>query len=354
MNYFFPSFLSLSDLDLEIQSRKLSFTVNSGANAIRLLIRSFNLSERSKIAVPLFVCDSVKRAVLDEGHELLYLDSKSGNTYWADYNSEKISQSDVSAVILVHLYGFIHPDTEEIMKFCKLHSIPLIHDAAQSFGINESLLTYSSGIVYSFSAGKSTTSAGGALVKGLSEKFYSENISSVTDVSIQTIHAKLFLKTRIYPYRYSLGDKLIRMIFSRIKQRDKIKTMSPFQQKMALVAMKLIPERKGMRIKNYDRLKEAIISNKNFEFINDSSEGCFFKIIFSIRSDPREFKKYLTNNNVPFFCLFDSFCIDKELIDKNQDFSNISSRIIELSSEASLPITEIKRIALLLAQYYVA
>lgn len=147
MNYFFPSFLSQNDL--KNISGELDFTVNSGENAIRLLLRSYNLPKGSKVLIPIFVCDSLKKSVIKEGLEPFYIDLKADGTFWADYSNISQQAGQIAAVILVHLYGYLHPDTEIIMNECKQHHLPLIHDAAQSFGIDENKLTYSSGIVYS-------------------------------------------------------------------------------------------------------------------------------------------------------------------------------------------------------------
>src|SRR3990167_9229671 len=135
--------------------------VDSGTGALRLLLRNLNLSKGAKVAIPAFVCDSVSRAVILEGLVPVFFDLIDA-TFWTDYEEKKIKDENIKAVIVVHLYGFIHPASERITRFCRDSQIKLIHDAAQSFGINESLLAAdNNGVFYSFGPGKSSTACCG-------------------------------------------------------------------------------------------------------------------------------------------------------------------------------------------------
>src|ERR1700751_2805109 len=168
MKYFFPSFIERFEVEQK-PLPQLKITVNSGTNALRLLLRSFNLSVNDKVAIPAFVCDSVKYAVEQEKLTPVLFDLKPDNSFWTFYDLEYIKLENIKTVVLVHLYGFIHPDTKEIVEFCKNNNIKLIHDSAQSYGIDEKFLNEGDGIVYSFGPGKSTTAAGGAWIKILEE-----------------------------------------------------------------------------------------------------------------------------------------------------------------------------------------
>jgi len=174
MDYYFPG--PIDTLEIPHNKGLLKYSVNSGENAVRLVLKSFDLQSTDKVAVPLFVCDSLKEAIIKEGLQPLYLDIKGGN-YWANYDLKLIKKQNVKTIILVHLYRFIHPDTTQVSQFCKENGIFLIHDMAQCYGADESQLTYGS-IVYSFGSGKSTTAAGGGLIKAIDDKFYRNQISN--------------------------------------------------------------------------------------------------------------------------------------------------------------------------------
>jgi dTDP-4-amino-4,6-dideoxygalactose transaminase len=345
MNYYFPSILT--SLDFSSGELPRSFhTVNSGENAIRLLLRSFGLKARSKVALPLYVCDSLKEAVLKEGFEPLYLDLKADRAFWSDYTFNERP----AAVILVHLYGFLHPDTEAVMNFCKSNSIFLIHDAAQSYGIDESALTYSSGLVYSFGPGKSSTAAGGAIVKGLSNEFYNENCKT-SGSFMQNAKAKLFLISRIYGYKFSLKDKFLQKIVNRFKANDAISKMSEFQLTAAAAALDRVNKKGKDRGERYKILEEAVKANALLNIPYNDGKGSYFKMVLSAGTNISKFKEHLRSNNAPLFSLKDELFIDKDKQGQFPEFLKNAAGFIELSTEASLPIEEIERVAGVLKQF---
>jgi dTDP-4-amino-4,6-dideoxygalactose transaminase len=350
MNYYFPSILS----SLKFSSGELphSFhTVNSGENAVRLLLRSFGLQQKAKILLPLYVCDSLKEAVLKEGFEPVYADLKSDGSFWSDYNAVLSLNEKPAVVILVHLYGFLHPDANAVMEFCKNHSIFLIHDSAQSYGIDEKALVYSSGLVYSFGPGKSSTAASGAIVKGLTEEFYKQNCKSVSNFSIQTFRAQLFLTSRIYGYKFSAADKLLQRLISLFETNDTISTMTKFQQEAAATALQLVNGKSDGRRERYKLLEEAVKANALLGIPYNDGKGLYFKLVLSAGTNTAKFKTYLTEHNVPFFSLRDKLEIGMENQDQYSQFSKYAESFIELSTESSLPLEVIQRVADVLKRF---
>ena len=349
MNYFFPSILT----DFNFSEEKLpdSFlTVNSGENAIRLLLRSYGLKPKAKVALPVYVCDSLKQAVLKEDFLPLYLDLKPG-VFLTDYNTKLLLKEKPDVVILVHLYGFLHPDTNAVMEFCKGNNIFLIHDAAQSFGVDEKQLRFSSGLVYSFGPGKSSTAAGGAIVKGLSDKFYIQNCSPISIFSFQKFRAELFLKSRIYGYKFSLIDILLQKIIYRFNTNNNITSMTKFQRTAAATVLQLVNEKSEDRRKRYKLIEEAVNANDLLSIPYNDGKGLYFKMVLSAEKNVIHFKEYLKNNNVPFFSLKEELFVDRGEHDKFPEFCKHARNYIELSTEASLPLVEINRVANVLAKY---
>jgi hypothetical protein len=345
MQYYFPSIIP-SLQSVESSSGDLPFSVNSGENGIRLLLRSYKLPEGSRVVLPLFVCDSLKTAVLKEGLCPVYLDLKNDGTCWSDYHPDLLTSLSVSAVILVHLYGFIHPDTHAVMDFCRERKLPLLHDAAQSFGLDEAKLSYSSGIVYSFGPGKSSTAAGGAIVKGITDVFYRERVAK--PARFQSLRASLFLKSRLYGYTLAWSDKLLQKLIGPLQQDDKIREASAFQKKAAGLAMKLVKEQQSARNKHYKLLCSALEKSKMATVIATGVDGINFKLILQTNSSA--FPDYLHQHQVPFFSLYSSLHIGKEFFEKNPNFLKHAHSFIELSTEASLPEQEVERIAEVLSK----
>ncbi|MEO8762226.1 MAG: DegT/DnrJ/EryC1/StrS family aminotransferase [Bacteroidia bacterium] len=347
MTYFFPSSITSIPKKQEILS-ELKNTVDSGTNALRILLRSFELEPNSKIAIPAFVCDAVQMAVIEENHNPFPLDLKAGHTFWTNYDLDKIAEEKIQAIILVHLYGFIHPDTAEIIAFCKKKQIKLIHDAAQSFGIQENLLS-GDGIIYSFGPGKSTTAAGGAYIKNLKLASNHFIINKPSFFSFQNSSAKLFLKSRIVGYKKSKIENLTGLFISKLSLKSKsISSMSKFQLKMASYVIANFKTNEVLRKMRYDVFQERIKNNSLIELIPvNHLAGLNFKIILFIENNVKKFKSFLTENYIPYFSLSDH-------ISKNEDLENFNQnadKIIEISCESSIAEVEIIRIANLLSTY---
>jgi dTDP-4-amino-4,6-dideoxygalactose transaminase len=350
MRYYFPSIIT--SLKLSSSALPYSFhTANSGENAIRLLLRSYRLQPGAKVALPIYVCDSLKQAVYKEGFEPQYLDLKTDRTFWADYNTELLSKEKIEAILLVHLYGFLHPDTNTVMEFCKTNRVFLIHDAAQSFGINEDELKYGSGLVYSFGPGKSSTAAGGAVVRGLSGEFYHANCKQGSNVFVRKARAQLFLKSRIYGYQLSLRDKLLSKILCRVKIKPTISKMTDFQVAAAATVLQLVRRKEEDRKNRYRILERAVKANALLGVPYDDGRGLYFKLVLVVGKCASEFKEYLKMNDVPFFSLKDALLLDGEKEKQFPVFCEIAQNFIELSAEASIPIEEIERVASVLRKY---
>ncbi|HVA99382.1 MAG TPA: DegT/DnrJ/EryC1/StrS family aminotransferase [Bacteroidia bacterium] len=350
MNYFFPSLIG-SKKELKLYSANLPFSVNSGKNALRLLLRSFQLNEGSVVAIPVFVCDSLIKAVNAEKHIPLLLDLKKDATFWTDYDFDYLQKMDVKVIVLVHLYGFIHPETEKIILFCKEKGIKIIHDAAQSYGVDEKKISEGDGIVYSFGPGKSTTAARGAIVKGLSLNFYNENVEKKISIG-HYFDAHFFLESRIFNKKKKYFQKYFqKIIFKMFPLSDKIYGMSHFQKKAANCAINLVEKRNIEREKRYQLMAKSLTQNSLLKIAYDDVKGLYFKVVITVSSEVNKFKHFLFENSIPFFCLYDS--LDKKMYKMTtlKYFKKEAPNFIEISCEASIPMAEIERIARLLTQF---
>ena len=345
MDYYFPGLIDT--LKIPHNKELLKHTVNSGENAVRLILRIFGLQPTDKVAVPLFVCDSLKNAVIKEGLQPLYLDIKENN-YWTNYDLEQIKKQGTKAVILVHLYGFIYPDTNLVSKFCQENGVFLIHDMAQCYGADESLLTFGS-IIYSFGPGKSTTAAGGGLIKAIDDRFYKGQVNNPSRWA--NIKSNLFLKSRIYGYEFSIVDKVWQALLSRCALGKSIECMNSTQKDTAEYVIGIVKDKTKPRKERYELLLNSVSDNPELAIAYDDNDGLYFKCVINVKGDVKRLKAYLAVNHVPFFSLFDSITIGtNETADKPMFILN-AKRFIELSTEASIPISEVKRVGEVLAKY---
>lgn len=145
--------------------------VSSGYNAIRLLVRSLGLRPGTRAAVPALICPEVPGALAAEGLEPAWIDIDP-EWFFMAFDRDVFFRHRLGLIVLPHLYGMRHPQTAEITAFARDNRIPLIHDAAQSFGLTWNgvpIIEQDQGGLVSFGAGKSTTAATGAWVFGISD-----------------------------------------------------------------------------------------------------------------------------------------------------------------------------------------
>ena len=109
--------------------------VGSGTSGIRLLLKSLNLKRHSRIGIPALICEDVRRAILKEKHDPILLDIDRDYLF-LEYNPGKLIKDNLDCIILPHLYGILHPYTGHFRQFTHENNILLIHDAAQSYGLN--------------------------------------------------------------------------------------------------------------------------------------------------------------------------------------------------------------------------
>lgn len=351
----FPNLFDKGDLNSMPKLKEtdnFTYNVDSGENAIRLLLRSLNLNIGDSIAVPAFVCHTVWTAIEKEKLKPVAFDLKSDSSFWTDYDFERIISEKISAVIVVHLYGYIHPDTDAILEYCKEKTIPVIHDAAQSYGVDENLMK-GGGVVYSFGPGKSSTAANGAIIvnsdlKDLYLKMVKQN-SMVRGILVDSVN-RFFVKSRTYDYETSffekLSNKIMQKLFYKMYQNDlTIYSMTDFQLKMAELALKKVSFAKKQRRKRFDLIVTAVKGNSNLIPAFNSFEGLYFKTILFVKTDENRFKDHLIRNNIYFFRLFDSKSDIYPGCEKLIQFNNNCNRFFEFSSEATIPVEEIVRVA---------
>ena len=345
MKYFFPSPLININCKANILP-ELECNFDSGKSALRFILRSYNLSKGSKVVIPAYVCDDVKNSVEIEGLIPILCDLKNDQTFWTDYNFEFILSQNVKVIILVHLYGFIHPDTKRISEFCKSNSIKLIHDAAQSYGCSLYDIRNTNAILYSCGPGKSTSAAQGAWVKNINEFTYASGVKKIPFWKFKNLKSKLYLKSRIVGYKFSFLDALSQQIASYIPFKAmEIAGMCSFQLEKISYLLSNFEQIKKSRIVNYNFFKA--IRNENFKIAYDDNNGQYFKVVLFCEK-MNFFKTYLKKCDVPYYNLInDTSNYESHLV----NFKKQANSFIEISCEMSLPLSEINRVVLILSEY---
>ncbi len=346
MNYFFPNPFIGGEKHRYGNDIGLEVTIDSGKSAIQQVLRSFNLDKYSKIGIPAFCCSSLQRAITDEKLVPFFFDFIDSKNYWADYSIEQIKKNDIKVVILTHLYGFIHPDTKKIVKFSHENGVRIIHDVAQSFGIDVSLFGHDP-IIYSFGPGKSTTAALGGEIVGLNinGKYPKPGLGG-------KLYARLFFRSRLIgASNRSLVALLMKYLAKRVSNQGGFSDMSKYQKKCAMDAKYITLYNSEDRKLRYNLIFEALKQNEKLS-VPFYDESCLcFKIVIYVSDDVERFVSFLNENMVPFYRLSND--IDPKGRDKDNlpFFYKSFRKFIEISTERSLPLTEIERVSSVLKKY---
>ena len=347
MTYFFPTPFICGENEF-FKKEELKFTINSGKNALRIALKSFGFPSNAKIGIPSFCCNAVLTAVIEEGFAPHFFDLKEENSYWADYNKEQILAKNINVVILVHLYGFIHPDSNEIIEFCHKNNIKIIHDVAQSFGIDTSSFG-DDAIIYSFGPGKSSTAAFGGEIVNL--KGFSKNEIRSPKL-IHKINARIFFYSRLNCFKYKKIIGLFSRILNRFDPRDNIFfDMSAFQKRKAIQVKEIVIRSKNERKERYNFLTNSIKNNETIKVAFDNGSGLYFKLILYISEDIENFIQYLEKNEIPYYRIANDIDLKKRNEEMLPRFFKIYYKFVEISTERSIPMEEIKRVAHVLSNF---
>lgn len=121
----------------------------NGTDALQLAVMALNLPKGSKIIVPAFTFIAPVEVISFLGYEPIYADIDPTAFNITLEHIHAVYTSEVSAIIVVHLFGLPCKDIDRIYAFCNEKNIALIEDNAQSLGA-EKAITRKSIITTSF------------------------------------------------------------------------------------------------------------------------------------------------------------------------------------------------------------
>ena len=134
-NFVNSNYVSTLERNLEsFLGAKHVLATNSGTSALQLSIMALDLPKPSNILVPDLTFWATYEAVKLVGHNAIIVDVD--DHYQMSFNLIKkaVLENNVSAILIVHLYGFVHPQLDDIKHFCLENDIILIEDGSHAFG----------------------------------------------------------------------------------------------------------------------------------------------------------------------------------------------------------------------------
>lgn len=165
LEYFVPPKISKSNLNSTyFEGNKIINYAPLGRVAILKICKEYH-KPNTKIILPVYICESVKKILIENSFILEYCDINIDDLNpCIDSISKIINENEISIVIVPSMYGNA-ADLINIYKLCLKNNIKMIDDAAQSAGAildNRLLGNFGDAGLIAFSPGKNSAGAMGS------------------------------------------------------------------------------------------------------------------------------------------------------------------------------------------------
>jgi perosamine synthetase len=163
----------------EMAGTKFAVAVNSGGTALELVMESLAL-DGGEVIVPTQTFVASPNSVVRAGGQPVFADIDRNTLNLSAETVAPLITAKTKAVMVVHMFGLISPDTDELRELCRVHNLPLIEDAAHAHGA-EYKNSRAGGLglagCFSYYATKILTSGEGGLITTDDENLAKELIS---------------------------------------------------------------------------------------------------------------------------------------------------------------------------------
>ena len=125
----FDAFVALKSIFVtSVPTEDNRFYLNHARTGLRVALSSLNLTKGSRVAVMVYNCYTVMKAVETAGFDIEYIDIN--DDFTIDFEDLKRKRTNFNAIIITHLFG-IPNDIDAIKDICP--DIPVIEDCAHGF-----------------------------------------------------------------------------------------------------------------------------------------------------------------------------------------------------------------------------
>lgn len=149
--------------------------LNSGTAALHLALMLLDVQAGDKVVCPSLTFAASANPICYLGAEPVFVDceSRTWNMDPALLEEALQKESDVKAVIVVHLYGQC-AEMDEIADICKRHNVPIVEDAAEALGASyrgQAAGSFGALSFFSFNGNKIITTSGGGMLLSDNKKW---------------------------------------------------------------------------------------------------------------------------------------------------------------------------------------
>lgn len=317
--------------------------VNSGTAALTL---AYHMIEKRKnlVLAPLFTCTATNIPLVQLGFKLKFIDI---NKLSLNANVENyINHLDnCDAVVVVHYGGEIIKNLDKLYYSCKKKDIPLIQDAAHSFGIKykgKALSSFADFTIYSFQAIKTiTTGDGGALVINKKSKYLKKEakIRRMRWFGIDREEKqKGIWENDIIElgYKFQMTDLAASIGLANL---DHLKKIISHRKKLLLAYKKFLPKDKVINISGLQKISQ--------------SHGAWLQTI--ICKNRMSLQKFLYSHNIETNQVHyrnDRYSIFKKFKKNFKNMDEIEDQYICLPLHHEITVKDVKKICNLISIFY--
>jgi len=200
----------------------------NGTDALTYLLKAMNLKKGSTVIVPANTFIATAEAVVANGLKVKFADIDE------DYNIsvksvEKLIDSNVSAIIAVHLYG--NPaKLDELRKIADNHGLKLVEDAAQAHGAEicgKKVGSLADGAAFSFYPGKVLGAAGDAGAVTVNDEKLEKKVRMLCDHgrSEKYFHVSVGTNSRLDSIQAAVLNVKLRHLEKWVERRNEVAKM---------------------------------------------------------------------------------------------------------------------------------
>jgi len=156
-----------------------AFSVCNATAALEIAAQMCLFKKGDEVVVPSHTFTSSVYPFIKKGAKPVWADIDFDTRVITLENIKKCISPKTKAIVVVHLYGFIIPDIDEISKFAQENNIILIEDVAQAMGTeinNKKAGTFGDFGIFSFHSHKNITTLGEGGMLTVKEKKYADII----------------------------------------------------------------------------------------------------------------------------------------------------------------------------------
>jgi len=347
-------------------SDKEIFYVNHGTAALYYLLSRLKAqSSRTEVIIPAYTCPTVAAAVIKANLKPVTCEI-SADDFSLDTNDLKYkTNKHTLGIIQVELFGILS-DNSDVKKIAKEKGIYLIGDTAQSFGnylLNSSLLNSQryDFIIFSLGRGKPLNLLHGGGIVDTSFKLDKSNENNVPIFELTKIEGLksiinvVMFKIFFNPYFYTIPKllpflKLGETIFS---LDIRLKKISKFNLCLFTELIKRYPYIYQNRLKIVDTYRNLVLNFSSDLYplkIEKKYDLIRFPILFKSSAKRDLIQKELDNAGMGATTLYPNPLhlqpgLESYKLDKCQNATNISRRILTLPIHEYVTMKDIKKIS---------